>query len=305
MTTATVTNIQRFSTHDGDGIRTTVFFKGCPLSCRWCHNPESQDFRCETLFYDNKCRACGTCVARCPAGANTLSPEGKLLYDRTKCTACGLCSDLCPAEARELAGRSYTVRELVREVKKDLLFYDQSGGGATLSGGEVMAQDGDFLEDLCRELHREGISVFIDTCGFAPYDKFRRILPYVSTFLYDIKAMDAETHKKWTGVDNALILQNLQNLSADGARFYLRIPTVGGVNATEDFMRSVIDFLTAHRIVPAQVHLLPYHNYGRSKYASLGLPYDEDVMYAPSDEDMQSFLALFAGSGFPHTKIGG
>ena len=305
MDTAIVTNIQRYSTHDGDGVRTTVFFKGCPLSCRWCHNPESQDFRKELFFYENKCRACGACVARCPQTANAVSGDGGLVFSRDKCVACGDCADLCIYEARELAGRDYTVRELVREAKKDLLFYDQSGGGVTLSGGEVMAQDGAYIESLCRELHREGISVFIDTCGFAPYEKFTRILPYVTTFLYDIKAMDTEIHKKWTGVDNGLILENLKKLSDDGARIYLRIPTIGGVNADPAFMQSVIDFLRENAILPAQIHLLPYHNYGRNKYHNLGLSYEDDAMQVPSDEDMEAFKAQFVKTGFSKTLIGG
>lgn len=305
MKTAVVTNIQRYSTHDGDGVRTTIFFKGCPLSCRWCHNPESQDFRKEIMFYANKCRGCGACAMKCPNGANTMTAEGKLVFDKSRCTGCGVCTDWCIYEARELAGKDYTVQELVKEAKKDRIFYEQSGGGVTLSGGEVMAQDGEFLEQLCRALHREGLSVFIDTCGFAPYEKYERILPYVDTFLYDIKAMDSAVHREWTGVDNALILENLKKLSAAGANIYIRIPTVGGVNAAADFMSEVIRFLTENQIHPAQVGLLPYHNYGRSKYASLTREYDDASMTVPDDAQMNSFKEMFINSGFTKITIGG
>ena len=304
MKTAVVTNIQRYSTHDGDGVRTTIFFKGCPLSCRWCHNPESQDFRKELFFYGNKCKNCGGCIPRCPAEAN-VAEEGKLVFDRSKCTACGNCTDWCIYEARELAGVDYTVEQLVKEAKKDRMFYEQSGGGVTLSGGEVMSQDIEFLEPLCRALHREGLSVFIDTCGFAPYEKYEKILPYVDTFLYDIKEMDSAVHQEWTGVENGLILENLKKLSAAGANIYIRIPTIGGVNADEGFMQQVITFLKENNIHPAQVNLLPYHNYGRNKYASLAKEYDDASMQVPTNEQMEQFRELFVNNGFAKTNIGG
>ena len=304
MKTAVVTNIQRYSTHDGDGVRTTIFFKGCPLSCRWCHNPESQDFRKELFFYGNKCKNCGGCIPRCSSGANGME-EGRLVFDRSKCTACGSCTDWCIYEARELAGVDYTVEQLVKEAKKDRMFYEQSGGGVTLSGGEVMSQDIEFLEPLCRALHREGLSVFIDTCGFAPYEKYEKILPYVDTFLYDIKAMDSAIHQKWTGVENGLILENLKKLSAAGANIYIRIPTIGGVNADEGFMQQVIAFLKENNIHPAQVNLLPYHNYGRNKYASLAKEYDDASMQVPTNEQMEQFKELFINNGFAKTNIGG
>lgn len=304
MKTAVVTNIQRYSTHDGDGVRTTIFFKGCPLSCRWCHNPESQDFKKEVFFYGNKCKSCGSCIPRCKENANVMTENG-MTFVREKCVSCGDCIDWCIYEAKELAGRDYTVEQLVKEAKKDRIFFEQSGGGVTLSGGEVMSQDIEYLEPLCRALHREGLSIFIDTCGFAPYEKYEKILPYVDTFLYDIKAMDPAVHKEWTGVDNAIILENLKKLSAAGANIYIRIPTIGGVNATEEFMQQVIAFLTENNIHPAQVNLLPYHNYGRNKYASLAKEYDDDAMQVPPNEQMELFKTMFINNGFAKTNIGG
>ncbi len=300
-----VFNIQKFSTHDGDGVRTTIFFKGCPVRCRWCHNPESQHFQKELIYYHSKCKNCGSCIRHCPTGANSISPEGKLVLDREKCIACGYCEDWCVYQAREIAGKEYTVDELVKEAKKDQIFYDQSGGGVTLSGGEVMAQDMDFVESLCKKLKREGIHINIDTCGHVPYEHFQRILPYADIFLYDIKLMDPEAHKEWIGVDNRLILENLVRLSRDGAKIYIRIPTIGKVNANEEFMNEVISFLKEHRIVPAQIALLPYHSIGSGKYVNLDRAYDEESMTVPDRKTMALFQNMFIQNGYQNTIIGG
>lgn len=305
MATTYVFNVQKYSIHDGDGIRTTIFFKGCPVNCAWCHNPESQRFDKELLYFKDRCTGCGKCVQRCPNGANTMV-DGKAELDRSKCNACGICADWCITQARDIAGKEYTVKELVKEAEKDRQFYEESGGGITLSGGEVMSQDMDYIEQLCRILHNKGYSVNIDTCGYAPYEDFKRILPYVDTFLYDIKAMDKETHEKYIGVDNTLILENLKKLSADGARINIRIPTVVGVNATEEFMMDVVNFLKGNNISVAQVNLLPYHNTGKHKYSKLDREYDtEGLMEKPSAESMELFKNIFVKNGFNNTKIGG
>ena len=305
MATPYVFNVQKYSIHDGDGIRTTIFFKGCPVNCAWCHNPESQRFDKELLYFKDRCTGCGKCVQRCPNGANTMV-DGKAELDRSKCNACGICADWCITQARDIAGKEYTVKELVKEAEKDRQFYEESGGGITLSGGEVMSQDMDYIEQLCRILHNKGYSVNIDTCGYAPYEDFKRILPYVDTFLYDIKAMDKETHEKYIGVDNTLILENLKKLSADGARINIRIPTVMGVNATEEFMMDVVNFLKGNNISVAQVNLLPYHNTGKHKYSKLDREYDTDgIMEKPSAESMELFQNIFVKNGFNNTKIGG
>ena len=298
-------NIQKFSTHDGDGVRTTIFFKGCPLRCMWCHNPESQSYQKEMVLYRHKCTACGACVEKCPSQANAII-GGRLLFDRSRCTACGTCVDWCINEAREVAGKEYTVAELVKEAKKDLIFYEKSGGGVTLSGGEVMAMKNmDFVEELCRRLHREGISVFIDTSGFAPYENFERLLPYVDVFLYDIKRVDQEDHLKYVGVDNALIKDNLVKLSDAGAGLYIRIPVVGGVNGKAACMLKMIRFLKENHINARQINLLPYHDIGKNKYAALDRPYEEERMLVPSKEDMEHFKELFEESGFHNVHIGG
>ena len=299
-----VFNIQKFSTHDGDGVRTTIFFKGCPLKCRWCHNPESQRYEKELIFHHNKCVVCGKCVVKCPQQANSIV-DGKLVFDRDKCTACGVCTDWCIKEAREIAGKEYTVDELVKEAKKDQIFYEQSGGGVTLSGGEVMAQNIDYIEQLCKRLHREGISVFIDTSGYTKYENLKRLIPIADVFLYDIKAIDSEEHKDYIGVDNALILENLVKLSNDGAGIYARLPIIGKVNATDEYINSVIRFLEDNHVKVQQVNLLPYHDIGKGKYASLDRPYDEASMVKPDKELMEHFKAMFEEHGFTKVLIGG
>lgn len=298
-------NIQRFSTHDGDGVRTTIFFKGCPLRCMWCHNPESQHYYKELIFHQHKCTACGRCVAKCKQGANSIV-DGKIVFDRSKCTACGVCTDWCITEARELAGKEYTVDALVKEAMKDKIFYEQSGGGVTLSGGEVMAsQHMDYVEEVCRKLHENGVSVFIDTSGYTDYENLKRILPYVDVFLYDIKVMDPKDHKKFIGVDNSLILENLKKLSDEGAGLYIRLPIIQQVNATDEHIESVIHFLKENNIHARQVNLLPYHDIGKGKYASLDMEYHEDEMSVPVSELMEHFKSMFEEQGFNKVNIGG
>lgn len=298
-------NIQKFSTHDGDGVRTTIFFKGCPLRCMWCHNPESQHYYKELIFHQHKCTACGRCVAKCKQGANSIV-DGKIVFDRSKCTACGVCTDWCITEARELAGKEYTVDALVKEAMKDKIFYEQSGGGVTLSGGEVMAsQHMDYVEEVCRKLHENGVSIFIDTSGYTDYKNLKRILPYVDVFLYDIKVMDPEDHKKYIGVDNSLILENLKKLSDEGAGLYIRLPIIQQVNATDEHIESVIHFLKENNIHARQVNLLPYHDIGKGKYASLDMEYHDDEMSVPVSEFMEHFKSMFEEQGFNKVNIGG
>lgn len=299
-----VTNIQKYSIHDGDGIRTTVFFKGCPLRCAWCHNPETQEWKRQILTNQEKCTGCMECERVCPNGAVRIE-NGKAVTDHEKCTGCGECVTACLLNIREVAGKEYTVKELLKELKKDEMFYEESGGGVTLSGGEVMCMDMDYIEELVKQLHRQGITVNIDTSGYAPYENFKRILTYIDTFLYDIKAMDNEVHKKWVGTENTIILENLKKLSADGARIYIRIPTIEGVNADEESMKAVIKWLTDEKIKVAQVNLLPYHNTGSSKYSRLECIYDGEAFLVPSDEKMKQLSSLFTEAGFLKVKIGG
>ena len=285
-----ITNIQKFSIHDGDGIRTSVFFKGCPLKCEWCHNPETQRYEREMQFDPGKCTGCGACVKACPSQALAMK-DGRPVLDKEACTLCGRWE--------------YTVKELVKELMKDQIFYEDSGGGVTLSGGEVMTMDMDYILAVARELKRQDITLTIDTCGYVQYERLQALLPYVNTFLYDVKVMDPELHKKYIGADNKLILENLVRLARDGARIYIRIPTIKEVNGNEKNMRETIAFLKEHDIHPAQVNLLPYHDTGSGKYPKLDMEYKGTDLHAPDKEEMKSFVQLFADAGFANTKIGG
>lgn len=300
-----ITNIQKFSIHDGDGIRTTVFFKGCPLKCEWCHNPETQRFEKEMQVDREKCTGCGTCASVCPNGAVRMTEDHRPAWDPKACTFCGKCENFCPAGSREIVGREYTVKELTKELMKDQMFYEESGGGVTFSGGEVMSMDMDFILAMAKELKRQDVTLTIDTCGYVPYERFEKILPYVNTFLYDVKVMDPELHKKYMGTDNKLILENLIRLSQDGARIYIRIPTIKEVNGNEENMKETIAFLKQHDIHPAGVNLLPYHDTGSGKYAKLGMEYKGTDLHAPDKEEMEALAALFVNAGFTNTKIGG
>lgn len=300
-----ITNIQKFSIHDGDGIRTTVFFKGCPLKCEWCHNPETQRFEKEMEVDGEKCTGCGTCASVCPNGAVRMTEDHRPAWDPKACTFCGKCENFCPAGSREIVGREYTVKELTKELMKDQMFYEESGGGVTFSGGEVMSMDMDFILAMAKELKRQDVTLTIDTCGYVPYERFEKILPYVNTFLYDVKVMDPELHKKYMGTDNKLILENLIRLFQDGARIYIRIPTIKEVNGNEENMKETIAFLKEHDIHPAGVNLLPYHDTGSGKYAKLDMEYKGTDLHAPDKEEMEAFAALFVNAGFTNTKIGG
>lgn len=299
-----ITNIQKYSIHDGDGIRTTVFFKGCPLKCVWCHNPETQRYERELQYDKEKCVGCGACAKVCPRGAITMV-ENKPVLDSELCTLCGKCEVYCPEGIRETVGQEYPVKALVKEIMKDRMFYEQSGGGVTLSGGEVMTMSSEYIVAIAKELKKEEISLTIDTCGYVPFERFEKILPYVDTFLYDVKVMDPKLHKKYIGVDNELILENLVKLSEAGARIYIRIPTVKEVNGNEQNMLDTIRFLKEHNITPAQVNLLTYHNTGSSKYPKLGMEYQGGDLHAPSTEEMEGFVKLFKDAGYLNTKIGG
>lgn len=299
-----ITNVQKFSIHDGDGIRTSVFFKGCPLKCEWCHNPETQRFEKEMQCDKEKCVGCGTCAKVCPNGAISME-NGKPEMKKDACTFCGKCVNFCPIGIREIIGREYSVKELIKELMKDQMFYEESGDGVTLSGGEVMAMDIDYILAIAKELKRQDVTLTIDTCGYVPYEKFQAILPYVHTVLYDVKVMDPKLHKKYIGVDNQLILDNLIRLAADGARIYIRIPTIKEVNGNEKNMKETIAFLKEHDIHPAQINLLPYHDTGSGKYSKLDMEYKGTDLHAPEKEEMESFVRLFVESGFQNTKIGG
>ena len=300
-----ITNIQRYSIHDGDGIRTTVFFKGCNMACRWCHNPETQEFGAEPMRNPDRCSGCGRCVELCPEHAIALNTDGVSVTDREKCIRCGECVDECYNEARTISGRAYELKELIKVLEKDKMYWEESGGGVTLSGGEVMAQDMDYVAELAKQLHDRGHSVYIDTCGFAPYENYERILPYTDVFLYDIKAINDEVHKANTRVSNRLILDNLARLGKAGAKIYIRMPLIAGLNDSDEDMLRVIAFLRDNSVPVRQVNLLPYHELGQDKLEKLGKERNDYGFSPPSSAHLQELVQLFNQNGYNNTKIGG
>lgn len=316
-----ITAIQRYCIHDGQGIRTVVFFKGCPLSCRWCHNPENISFSPEVLWNSAFCRGCMSCVNTCPEHAITAeeSEQGiMLLTDIRKCSACGTCTEECLYNARSLAGKQYPIRELTQILCRDMQFYENSGGGVTLSGGEVMAQDQEYIQELARSLYEKGISVDIDTCGMASIESFEAVLKYTDTFLYDIKCMDSAVHKKYTGADNRQILDNLCRLSAMGANIALRLPLIPGVNMEDSDILRITEFLKTNSIDPIAIHLLPYHELGQDKKKRLSKYAAEDGKQNQKNEmaekeafrvpdmcEIEHIKCLFEGAGFSRIRIGG
>lgn len=298
-----ILNIQKYSLHDGDGIRTTVFFKGCPLECIWCHNPESQDYKKEVLYNEEKCLKCGTCIEKCPneaiyKGLNVIELE------KEKCTYCETCIDFCLNNAREIVGKTYEIKDLVKELIKDMAFYEESGGGVTLSGGEVMTQDIEYIKKLVISLKQKGINVAIDTCGYSKFDNYEAILPFVDTFLYDIKLTSNEKHEFFTKKSNELILNNLKMLSEKGANINIRIPLIESVNVDDnnEEIKKIIDFIKPLNI--AKVNILPYHNIGMHKYKKLYMQYEGENLKRPSDEKLEEIKQIFKANNF-EIKIGG
>lgn len=259
--------LKRAAVHDGDGLRTTVFFKGCPLKCIWCHNPEGIRFKRELGFFPDTCIGCGECVRNCPQKAITMA-DGKPVTDRALCDGCGQCADYCPGTARVLYGQTWTPEKLTAKLLQDRRFYELSGGGVTLSGGECLAQP-EFVIDLAKSLSAEGIRVDIDTCGFVRRDILERIAPYTDTFLYDIKAIDPVVHKACTGQENGLILDNLRWLCENGCKVEIRYPYVPGWNDSQcDAIGAFLKDLPGI----TKIKVLGYHGYAGGKYAALGLP---------------------------------
>ena len=274
--TGTLFDIQHFSIGNGPGIRTTAFFKGCNLSCAWCHNPESQSFKVQMMFHESKCTGCGKCREVCE---NNLK----------KCTLCGRCTSFCPSGAREICGKEYTVSEVFEELMRDSVFYKTSGGGVTFSGGECMLQI-DFLEEILKECKKNGLHTAVDTAGNVSYGFFERILPHTDLFLYDVKCLESEKHKRYTGQGNELILENLKKLLKDGKHVWVRIPVIPSVNDTEDEMRGIKAFLDACGS-PEKVELLPYHAIGEHKYGAIGKTVQKFSI--PSEEKMEKLRKIF------------
>lgn len=303
MKSSVIFNIQKFSLHDGPGIRTTVFFKGCPLKCRWCHNPEGLSSKIEILYNKDKCTLCGECVKRCPNSAIQLI-NNRVETDMTKCNLCDECTHYCIHGAREIAGKEYSIDELVKIILKDKIFYEESNGGVTLSGGEPVMQI-DFVEELLKRLKQENIHTAVDTSGIMPFEYYERIYKYTDLFLYDIKLIDEENHKKFTELSNTNILENLKKISKIHNNINIRLPIIEGVNIVNDdeqHISGVIDLIKGLGI--KNINLLPYHDISRHKYKKLNMEYDGLEMNVPSDEKMEELKHKLEKEGYT-VKIGG
>ena len=294
-------DIKRFAIHDGPGIRTTVFLKGCPLHCLWCHNPEGIEEGFELISRPSRCARCYSCVSACPLGAISKN-SGPVEIDRSRCDLCGKCVKVCMYEALELAGREMSVKHVIEEVEKDRIFYEQSGGGATLSGGEPLSQPR-FCQEILNALDEKGIPVALDTSGLAPWDVLAKTVGKADVVLYDLKMIDAKKHKKYTGVSNGLILDNLKKLSGVHKNIVIRIPLAAGVNDDEENIRLTIDFLRPLKTIK-NVSLLKYHKGGVEKYKNLGKASCFKIFEAPSDQRMEEIRKSFTRAGFT-VKVGG
>ena len=294
--------IKRYALHDGPQIRTTLFFKGCPLSCRWCHNPEGMSRRIELVMIRERCIGCGECVIACPQQALSAAAEGGIDRNPALCIECGRCVAICPALAHEATGWRTSVSEVMAEIEKDLPFYDTSGGGVTFSGGEPLLQP-DFLLALLRECGRRQIHRTVDTTGYAPVDTLLAVAAETDLFLYDLKHMDGQRHLEYTGVDNALILSNLAALCRSGRPVRIRIPLVAGVNDDEGNIRATLEFLNDLPGIEG-LDLLPYHGIGRAKYRKLGRDYPGQTLDAPDRHRIDTIIGIIRDAGYP-VSIGG
>lgn len=288
MASGTIFNIQKFCVNDGPGIRTTVFFKGCPLNCVWCHNPESKKAVPEVFYNASKCIKCGKCMAKCDENAHDFSGDVHN-YKREKCIVCGKCCDLCPTEALEVAGYEITAEDALKEVLKDKAFYDNSGGGMTLSGGEPMMQY-EFALELMKRAKEEGLHTCMETCGFADSEKYREIARYVDIFLFDYKITNKEDHKKYTGVSNDKILANLFMLDEMGKNTVLRCPIIPTINDTDEHLLAIAK--TANRLKNVlEVNIEPYHPLGSGKSEMLGKDYILKDLTFPEEAAVKEWIA--------------
>lgn len=299
--TGLIFDIQRFSLFDGPGIRTTVFFKGCPLHCPWCHNPEGMVPRPELLFQPDLCVQCGACVAVCPQGAHHIASDGAHTLDRAMCavggadSCMGACANVCPSKALRICGQSRTIAEVMAIVRRDRGYYADTGGGLTLSGGEPLLQPA-FAAALLAAAKAEGLHTAVETSGFAAWSSFEAIRFAVDLFLFDIKETDSQRHAAFTGVPLAPILQNLRRLMAGGAAVVLRLPMIPGYNDRPDHIEAIARLADSlPRLV--EVHLLPYHRLGEGKHTLLGLLEFEAASSPPEAEQIQAWKAQFAAAG--------
>lgn len=291
-------NIQHFSIVDGPGIRTTVFLKGCNLRCQWCHNPESLSVKKELVFYEDKCIGCGNCVKVCENNAHVFFPNHEHVFQREKCVDCRQCAEVCYSNALMTVGEEMSVDELFQNIMEDELYYHNSNGGVTFSGGECMIQKG-FLTEILKRCKEAKIHTAVDTAGNIDFTDFLQVLPYTDLFLYDIKAFHPEVHKNLTTVGNERILANFEKLIQKKAHIIVRVPFIPGVNDME--MQAIAEYLSKFKDIP--VEILGYHNMGESKYKALGKEDNKNYKNnVPSMEDVAFVETMFESFGIPILK---
>lgn len=297
-----VFDIKRYAINDGPGIRVTIFLKGCPLSCRWCHNPESISPKVQKMYTESKCIGCGECVDICPVQACELTSEG-IETNAGLCDRCGQCAEVCPALATEMSGRYESVEDLMRVIENERPFFDQSGGGVTFSGGEPLLYP-EFLIRILDACGNLNIHRTVDTSGLAKAATLLNVARRTDLFLYDLKLMDSARHKEWTGAGNKRILKNLQALAGTGADIQIRIPLIKGVNTDKQNIEETAAFIATLSGPAKPIALLPYHNMAGGKAAKLGQSHDPGEMSAPGPQDLERIVSQFAGYGLA-ASIGG
>jgi len=293
-------DIKRYAINDGPGIRITIFFKGCPLSCRWCHNPESQSPAQQKFYTASRCIGARDCIEICPNHALTLTP---VVTDWELCNLCGKCAEACPTKAIEMSGRFYTSQELLKIIEKEQVHFEQSGGGLTISGGEPLMFP-EYLVELLALCKQAGIHTTVDTSGFAPKETLLNVAKHTDLFLYDIKLMNPVLHKKWTGVDNKLILENLKVLTNAGKPVNIRVPLIKNVNADEQNLRTTAQFISQLNGKIPPVNLLPYHPISKGKYKKMGIPWNSYGMEELTEKEIEQAIQLFKGYGI-EVDVGG
>jgi len=296
---ALIFDVQRYSVHDGPGIRTLVFFKGCPLRCKWCQNPESISKQREIAFFSNKCIGCGECAKACPKGAITFEGPGRI--NRSLCDRCGKCTETCYAEALVTVGKEYAVSDLLDVVERDRPFYRQSGGGVTVSGGEPTAQFS-FLLDFLKAAKAADLHTVMETCGSCAWSKLEQLLPYLDLIHFDLKIIDAKAHRRHTGAGNRSILTNARKLVESSANMVFRVPLVPGMTATSENVLDIIDLLSEFE--HDRIHLLPYHKMGESKLERIDSTLEPLNLEPLSDEDVAAIKVQFEAAGIS-VLIGG
>lgn len=298
-------DIKRYSINDGPGIRITIFMKGCPLHCLWCHNPEGIRRENQKMYSSSKCIGCGICIETCKQSALTRGEKG-IITDKSICVNCGECTQSCPSKAMEMSGKIYSDDMLMKEIIKETTFFDSSeGGGVTFCGGEPLMHP-DYLYNMLKKCGEEDIHRTVDTTLYASWNVIEMISSETELFLVDLKVMDDDKHKKYTGVSNHIILDNIRRLSEHGSNFWIRIPLIDGINADEENLIKSADFLASLPNKPEFVNLLPYHDIAKGKHLRLGSKYNNEkiIMNEPSELIKETALEIFKSRGL-EVKIGG